>query len=104
MKPAPNLLAVDEAARELGVSRATVWRLLRAGRLASTRIGGRRRIPREAVLAVARQGTAPGGPDTWPVFTEGNPLFALAGIFRGRGPGSSEDKQAVWRRPRPRRR
>ena len=104
MKPAGDQLAVEEAARELGVSRSTIWRLLRAGRLASTRIGGRRRIPREAVAAVARQGTAPAGSETWPVFTEDNPLFALAGIFRGRGPGSSEDKQAAWRRPQPRRR
>lgn len=46
--------SIDEAADFLRVSRASVWRLLKEGRLPRTRIGGRtviRRIDLEAFLA-----------------------------------------------------
>jgi excisionase family DNA binding protein len=46
--PHPNALAysVDEAAHVIGVSRRTLYELIAEGRLASTKIRGRRVIPR----------------------------------------------------------
>jgi excisionase family DNA binding protein len=35
------LLSVDDVAAVLGISRVGVWRLIRAGELVATRIGGR---------------------------------------------------------------
>jgi excisionase family DNA binding protein len=49
-------MTVDEAANYIGVSRATVWRLLKRKSLARARIGGRtvvRRIDLDAFLAQA---------------------------------------------------
>lgn len=52
----PDYLSVGEVALALGVSEATVWRLLRARDLASVKVGGLRRISRSALTAyVARQ-------------------------------------------------
>lgn len=39
------LLRVPEAARSLGLSRAKVYELIKAGTLASVRVDGSRRIP-----------------------------------------------------------
>jgi len=46
-----RLISTAEAARLLGVSRSTVYRLLKAGALVSVRVGRSRRIP---VTALAR--------------------------------------------------
>ena len=43
----PLLLTVPESAKLLNVSRVTVFKLLRAGRLASLKIGAKRMIPRQ---------------------------------------------------------
>ncbi len=47
-------LSVDEAASYIGVSRATLWRLLKSNALARVRLGGRtlvRRADLDALLA-----------------------------------------------------
>lgn len=44
-----RLLTVDQAAKALSVSRATVWRLVAAGRLEAVHIGRSVRIPAEAL-------------------------------------------------------
>ncbi|WP_238273390.1 helix-turn-helix domain-containing protein [Methylobacterium cerastii] len=53
---APAAFSVDELAAFFRISRASVWRLLKKGSLARTRIGGRtviRRIDADAFLARA---------------------------------------------------
>ena len=47
----PLLLTVRQAARELGLSRSTIYSLISTGELASIKIGRSRRIPWEAVVA-----------------------------------------------------
>lgn len=49
------LLTVPEAADALSVSRATLYRLLAAGRLASVTIGRSRRIPDDSVRKFVRE-------------------------------------------------
>lgn len=47
-------LTVEEAGRELGISRSTAWRLVWAGRLPTLRLGHRVVVPRvqlDALLA-----------------------------------------------------
>lgn len=45
-----TLLTVEQAAEQLGgVSRSTLYQLLRSGELASVKIGRRRLIPAEAI-------------------------------------------------------
>ena len=95
----PKMAGVEEASRFLGVSTATVWRLIRDGRLPSFRQGGRRLISRSALEAHRRQ--APSGVRSRsaggakPV-TRDHPIFRLVGGGRsgGAGPGSS-DKHAL---------
>ena len=48
-------MTVDEAGRALGVSRATVWRLIRRGDLPSIRRGGRRLVRASAIQTHARR-------------------------------------------------
>ena len=58
--PDRRLLSIAQAAVALGVSRTTIWRLLRDGRLPSVelRAGGSRRIPSAAVTAFVKGGAA----------------------------------------------
>ena len=53
-----RLLSIAQAAVALGVSRTTIWRLLRDGRLPSVelRAGGSRRIPSQAVTEFVQKG------------------------------------------------
>ena len=92
MASKPDLLGVEEAAQQLGVSTSTVWRLIRRGALSSVRKGGRRLVPGRALTGAARKA----GRGEIPPFTREHPIFRLAGAYRsdGKGPGSS-DKQAV---------
>jgi len=45
----PDLLSQTDVAHRLGVSRTTVWRLVRSGQLTIVHIGARALIPRTAV-------------------------------------------------------
>jgi len=55
--PDRKLLSIAQAADALGVSRTTVWRLLRDGLLPFVELRpGRRRIPSAAVTEFARRG------------------------------------------------
>lgn len=46
--------SVNDTAAALGVSRATVYKLMRDGSLFYAQVGGRKRIPAEAVAAMLR--------------------------------------------------
>lgn len=48
----PDLLSQADVAHRLGVSRTTVWRLVRSGHLPVVHIGARALIPRRAVEAL----------------------------------------------------
>ena len=52
--PRPDrLLSIEEAGQVLGISRTLVYDELRAGRLASVKVGRRRLIPSSALTAYA---------------------------------------------------
>ena len=52
-----RLLSIAQAADALGVSRTTIWRLLRDGRLPFVELRpGSRRVPSQAVTEFARRG------------------------------------------------
>jgi excisionase family DNA binding protein len=52
-----RLLSIQQAARALNLSRTTVWRLLRDGRLPFIELRkGSRRIPSEAITALVKGG------------------------------------------------
>jgi len=52
-----KLLSIQQAAATLGVSRTTVWRLLKAGRLPVVELRqGSRRIPSAAITAFVQKG------------------------------------------------
>lgn len=54
-----RLLSIAQAARALNVSRTTIWRLLRDGRLPTVELRpGSRRIPSAAVTEFAKRGAA----------------------------------------------
>lgn len=55
----PLLLTPIAAARELGISRAQVYRMVRNGELASVMVGARIRIPYAAEEKIAAGKTAP---------------------------------------------
>lgn len=86
-----ELLSVEEAGQAIGVSRATVWRLIRNGTLPSVRLRGRRLVPQPAVARLSARKA-----DTIPPFNEDHPIFAMVGAGRsgGRTPGA-RNKHAV---------
>jgi len=52
-----RLLSIQQAAQVLNVSRTTVWRLLRAGRLPTVELRpGSRRVPSAAITALVQKG------------------------------------------------
>lgn len=54
-----RLLSIRQAADALGVSRSTIWRLLRDGRLPAVELcPGSRRIPSAAITEFAKRGAA----------------------------------------------
>jgi excisionase family DNA binding protein len=89
---AEDLVTVEEAGRALGVSRATVWRLIQRGDLPTVRRGGRRLVPASAL----KKGIRRGRQTQIPAFSEKHPIFRLAGAGRGgaSSPGA-RDKHAI---------
>ena len=86
------MVTVEEAGRALGISRATVWRLIQRNELPSVRRSGRRLVPATALRTrVRRRGRA-----GVPAFTDDHPIFRLVGAGRGGGqaPGA-RDKHAL---------
>src|SRR6267378_7513435 len=89
---ADGMMSVEEAGRLLGVSRSTVWRLIRRGELPSVRRGGRRLVPANSL----RSRTGRRQPGGLLVFSHDHPIFRLVGAGRGGGrtPGA-RDKHAI---------
>ncbi|HRT29238.1 MAG TPA: helix-turn-helix domain-containing protein [Kiritimatiellia bacterium] len=56
--PDRRLLSIQQAAEALGVSRTTVWRLVRSGQLPTVELrpGGSKRVPSQAVTDFATKG------------------------------------------------
>ena len=83
---AEALLTPAQAAKRLGVSLSTVWRLLRRSQLPSIKRRGRRLIPSRAVEAQELPSV--------PVVDDKHPIWALVGAARsgGAGPGSSNKR------------
>jgi excisionase family DNA binding protein len=87
---APEWLTVQQVAERFQVSRVTVWRWIRSGRLAGIRVGRVRRISLETLRSFTRQGQRRAGRPA-PVgrhapgtrFTLSHPLWELAGKGSG---------------------
>lgn len=50
-----NLLTVEETAEELRISRAGIFKLIKAGKLFSVKVGGRRFVRRAAIETFLRR-------------------------------------------------
>ena len=89
----PTLVSIEAAGRALGVSRSTIWRMIKRGTLTSVRQGGRRLV-RVSAAYRERSGSGPILP-----FTLAHPMFRLAGAGRGGGqkPGA-RDAHAIFDR------
>jgi excisionase family DNA binding protein len=89
---AVQMITVNEAGQALGVSRATIWRLIRRGDLPSIRRGGRRLVPSTAIRTRARRSRS----GQIPPFSNDHPIFRLVGAGHGGGqrPGA-RDKHAI---------
>jgi excisionase family DNA binding protein len=48
--------SIQEAAHACGLSRATLYRLIAAGKLRTVKVGARRLVPVEAIDALLREG------------------------------------------------
>ena len=89
---ADKLVSVEEARRALGVSRSTVWRMIKRGELATVRRGARRWIR----VAAALRRRARSQIANLPPFTMDNPIWRLVGAGRSGGkPPGARDKHAI---------
>ena len=87
-----SAVSVANAGHLLGVSRSTIWRMIRRGELPSIRQGGRRLVPAEALHAgsirTRRSSVPPLGKD--------HPIFRLVGAGRSGGnPPGARDKHGI---------
>jgi excisionase family DNA binding protein len=92
MAIAVRRLSVEEAGEALGVSMATVWRMIWRGELPTVRERGRRLVLAEGLANRARRRARP---ELAPL-TRDHPIFRLVGAGRGGGrtPGA-RDKHAL---------
>ncbi len=90
MSVATRRFSIQEAGRALGVSTATVWRMIRRGELPTVRDRGRRLVLAEGLASRARTR------QDLPPLTRDHPIFRLVGAGRGggRAPGA-RDKHAL---------
>jgi excisionase family DNA binding protein len=56
--PERKALSVNETARAVGISRATIYRLVQQNRLATVKIGARRLVPVAAIDALLEKAAA----------------------------------------------
>jgi excisionase family DNA binding protein len=85
---AEKMITVEAAGRALGVSRATVWRLIQRGDLPSVHKEGRRLVLATSVRSRTRQRQSA----AIPAFTLDHPIFRLVGAGRsgGQTPGARD--------------
>src|SRR5574341_421560 len=94
----PEWLTVGQVAELLQVSRVTVWRWIRSGRLSGIRVGRVRRISQSSLQQLTRQGRKKNTPlGAGPrvlgtAFTLAHPLWELVGKGRGGGANVSGNK------------
>ena len=87
-----ELLTIDQVGQALGVSRATVWRLIQRGDLPSLHRSGRRLVAASAVESHTRRRRSA----RIPPFSHDHPIFRLVGAGRGGGrPPGARDKHAI---------
>ena len=86
-------MTVEQACDAIGVSRSTLWRMIRRGELPSFRQSGRRLVPLHA-LSVRRVRLRA---KKLKPFTLEHPLWRLVGAFRsgGAGPGSGDKHEIL---------
>jgi len=87
-------IGLPEAVERLGVSRSTLYRMIRAGQLATARRGRTLLVADRSIRA--RLASEP----RIPPFTTIHPIFRLMGKFRSAkaGPGSSDKYAALFGR------
>ncbi len=92
MATAVRRVSVEEAGLALGVSPATIWRMIRRGDLPSVRQRGRRLVLVRGLTSRARLSAR----QKIPPLTPDHPIFRLVGAGRGggRSPGA-RDKHAL---------
>ena len=85
-------MSITSAGHLLGVSRSTIWRMMRRGELPSIRQGGRRLVPVDALHASSirtRRGSVP-------PLGKDHPIFSLVGAGRSGGnPPGARHKHAI---------
>ena len=85
-------MSVTDAGHMLGVSRSTIWRMIRRGELPSIRQGGRRLVSVDAL----RTGSMRARRDSLPPLSKDHPIFRLVGAGRSGGsPPGARDKHAI---------
>lgn len=95
------LLRVEDAARELSLSRSAIYRLMDAGRLRTVRIGAARRVPADAVEEFLRSLTD--GSATTPGALQGpveTTRGASLGLRRPPGPPPAPGRRTTTGTPR----
>lgn len=94
-KTRPSPVSVANAGHLLGVSRSTIWRMIRRGDLATVRQGGRRLVLADASRVASirtRRGSVP-------PLSKDHPIFRLVGAGRSGGnPPGARDKHAILER------
>ncbi|MBI4737503.1 MAG: helix-turn-helix domain-containing protein [candidate division NC10 bacterium] len=95
----PDWLSVQQVADHLQVSRVTVWRWLRFGRLCGIKVGRVRRIAKSSLQELSQEGRGRSatpatkkGRAVGTVFTLTHPLWELVGKGRGGGTDVSGHK------------
>ncbi len=91
-KTRPSPVSVADAGHLLGVSRSTIWRMIRRGELPSIRRGGRRLVLADAL----RAGSIGTRRDRVPPLGKDHPIFRLVGAGRSGGhPPGARHKHAI---------
>jgi excisionase family DNA binding protein len=86
-----TLKTAADAGKDLGVSLATVWRMIRRGELPTVRVGRRRYVDTRALKARIRRNE----PERLRPFDMDNAIWKLVGAYRSEGALSSQDKHAL---------